>query len=203
MATIYFFIKWIHVVFGILWLGHEYYLNFTFGKNELQNLSKKFLTWLKVSSLISILTGWTMLGMISHGQLKALYGIFKIMILSGFLLGTIMWINVWFFEVPYLKKFFNFDESSKNTTQEEMNRFSMITKTNVLFSFPLILFMISRTMIGEAQNPQIYWSVFFILITLIELNALKGHVKFHLKSIPAFTHFGVLLGFIFFFLARF
>ncbi len=111
-------LRWMHFFFGVLWLGHLYFFNFVQAQYEkalsadqkkvlIPQIRGRALWWFRWGAMITLLTGWSYLGYqemvvrksnfanwLSFGPDGA--GASNLWILFGGLLGTIMWINVWF-----------------------------------------------------------------------------------------------------------
>src|SRR5690606_8521004 len=86
--TLHFIFKWLHVFFGILWIGHLYYFNFTQGaffaqtdastkSQAVQKLVPVALWWFRWGAMWTLVTGLIMLhtaGMIGF-QISGDWGI--------------------------------------------------------------------------------------------------------------------------------
>src|SRR4051812_25824676 len=116
-----FFLRWLHILFGIIWIGHLYFFNFVnvpfqgVLAKEIKPqvnplLLPRALWWFRWGAMMTFLLGWTLLlvkytygdlwmdaatGHMSH---RAMW------ILWGGILGTIMWFNVWFIIWPAQKR---------------------------------------------------------------------------------------------------
>src|SRR5438034_5427000 len=100
-----FLLRWIHFLAGITWIGILYYFNFVqtpfFAETDagvrsgaIQKLVPRALWWLRWGALFTFLSGWLI---ILHrvGQGGFFAGSYGWAILTGGLLGTLMWANVW------------------------------------------------------------------------------------------------------------
>src|SRR5438132_691984 len=67
-----FLLRWLHFFFGIVWIGHLYYFNFTQGpffaetdaatkSGATQKLVPRALWWFRWGAMFTFLTGWTYL----------------------------------------------------------------------------------------------------------------------------------------------
>ena len=76
---IYFLMRWLHYVFGIIWIGHLYYFNFTqapfFGEtdaatksNAIQKLVPRALWWFRWGAMFTFITGLIMLSIWAFHQ---------------------------------------------------------------------------------------------------------------------------------------
>src|SRR3990172_4583399 len=110
----YFLLRWLHFLAGTTWVGMLYYFNLVqtpFFATELggtarsamvRGLVPDALWWFRWGAMITFLTGWLIvLTKLGHGE--SLTGGYMTRILSGGLLGTLMWANVWFVIWPAQK----------------------------------------------------------------------------------------------------
>src|SRR3954463_1573571 len=122
VATAALVVRWAHVMFGIIWMGHLYFFNlvnvpFQGGLDkELKPkvnpaLLLRAFYWFRNAAMLTFILGWILffwhyLGpehLISdqttgHFSGRAMWALF------GALIGTIMWFNVWFVIWPRQKK---------------------------------------------------------------------------------------------------
>jgi len=107
-----------HIVFGIVWLGHLYFLNLVNvplqGELEAElkprinpRLLLRVLYWFRMGAMYTFVFGWILFGY-KYGHQKLLIADGAITnrgwwILFGGLLGTVMWFNVWFIIWPRQK----------------------------------------------------------------------------------------------------
>ena len=111
-----FLLRWLHLFFGVIWIGHLYYFNFVQGaflaetdaptkSNVVQKLVPRALWWFRWGAMYTMLTGIVYLAIKGH---RDGFGIFEtswgISILMGAALGLLMWANVWFVIWPSQKK---------------------------------------------------------------------------------------------------
>lgn len=107
-----------HIVFGIIWIGHLYFLNLVnvplqadLDKELKPKVNPKLLLrvfyWFRWGAMWTFIFGWVLFGHKYMGQklLMSDGGISNrgLWILFGALLGTIMWFNVWFVIWPRQK----------------------------------------------------------------------------------------------------
>lgn len=118
-----FFLRWLHVIAGITWIGHLYFFNFVNGpvQGKLDGPTKKLLNpqlmpralwWFRWGAMFTFVVGlilFTMIYMYQAGKGFGPSAVFSgpdgitgraIWILFGMTLGTIMWFNVWFIIWP-------------------------------------------------------------------------------------------------------
>ena len=103
-----FFLRWVHFLAGITWIGLLYYFNLVqvpfFAETEapvrtgaIQKLVPRALWWFRWGAMVTFLAGWLYLLIRAH-QLKGGFfaGSYGWAILLGGILGSVMWANVWF-----------------------------------------------------------------------------------------------------------
>ncbi len=96
--------RWLHVLFGIVWIGMLYYFNFvqteyfketdaTVKSDVLQKLAPRALWWFRWGAMFTFLTGVILLILLilPGFDLTVLKGY----IVFGAILGTLMFLNVW------------------------------------------------------------------------------------------------------------
>ena len=104
----YVLLRWFHVLAGITWIGMLYYFNFVqtpFFGSELGGQAKGAMTrglvpnalwWFRWGAMFTFITGWLIvLTKLGHDGVPLGSG-YMTRILTGGLLGTFMWANVWF-----------------------------------------------------------------------------------------------------------
>lgn len=189
-------LRWIHFFAGVAWIGHLYYFNFVQGaffneieapvKNQaISKLVPRALWWFRYGALFTFLSGMTMLLMVA-GDLKgefprSSYGIF---IWTGALMGIYMFLNVWLIIWPKQKIMIASANSVIGGGAADPNaakvapQAALASRTNTLFSIPLLFFMgASRHLnlnIPEDFSPGLVFGVVTLIITAIEINAIKG-----------------------------
>jgi len=207
-----FILRWFHFFFGVIWIGHLYYFNFTqvpfFAEtdnatksNAIQKLVPRALWWFRWSALVTFVTGLIYLmargGQIGEGAWTSSWGV---AILTGALLGTIMFLNVWLIIWPNQKVVI---ESTTNVAQGKPAnpaaatsgaRALVASRTNTLFSLPMLFFMGAAShlnfSITEESNFNLYWIITLAVIGAIELNAIKGKIG-PLATVKGVIHAGV------------
>lgn len=208
-----FVLRWVHFLAGITWIGILYYFNFVQGaffaevdagvKNvAIQKLVPKALWWFRWGAMITFLSGLSLIMATLHSGVS-LQSSWAVMILIGGTLGTIMWFNVWFVIWPAQKVVIasvNQVMGGGQAIPEAATkgaRALVTSRTNVLFSFPMLFFMgAARHLILNRDFSQVqYWAValaFGAIILLLELNALKGKTG-PLTTVKGVIHSGVIL----------
>lgn len=196
---LHFLFRWLHVFFAIVWIGLLYYFNFVQGafmaetdaptkSQVLQKLAPRALWWFRWGAMWTFITGLCMISIKMHlegsaGSLQ-LASPYWINILSGALMATLMFLNVWLIIWPNQKIMIANATAMAGGAQANpaaapaAARATVASRTNVLFSIPMMFFMVSASHLGYAVNDaskvSAYWGVFMILIGVLELNAIMG-----------------------------
>lgn len=203
-----FLLRWLHIFFGILWIGLLYYFNFVQGmffaetdattkSNAIQKLVPRALVWFRWSAMFTLLTGLTSLMIQGHRDGLAIFATsWGVTILTGFAFGFLMWFNVWFVIWPNQRTLI---ESTLKVAQGgQANpaaaaagaRAGVASRTNTLFSVPMLFFMVAARHLPIQVNPEgklgLYAGIMTALVAGLEFNALKG------KTGPLTTRAGVL-----------
>lgn len=212
LVGLHFLLRWLHLFFGVVWIGHLYYFNFVQGafmaetdagakSQVLQKLAPRALWWFRYGALWTFITGVGML--LLQGHLEAMGGggvnltsSYWINILSGALLATLMFLNVWLVIWPKQKIVI---ANAKQTATggaampeaaPAAARALVASRTNTLFSIPMLFLMVSANHLGyavsEGSRLSLYWTVFILLVAAIQGNALYG------KTGPMTTIKGVI-----------
>jgi len=211
-----FWLRWFHVFFGILWIGHLYYFNFSqmgFMSEAdaatksvvFQKLTPKTMKYFRYGALFTFLTGWGMIGHKMGAMGIPATSAWGTVILTGGLIGTLMFLNVWLIIWPNNKLII---ENAVRTAKGESAipgiadlaaRAAIASRTNALFSVPMLFFMTAASHLSVALSDQAslvpYWSVFAILIGAIQFNAVKGKMG-PLQKMAHVIHFGLLVTFL-------
>ncbi len=194
-----FLLRWLHFLAGITWIGVLYYFNFIqtpFFGTDLGGTAKGAMTrglvpnalwWFRWGAMFTFLTGWLIVGMkLGHGN--SLGSGYMTRILTGGLMGTLMWANVWFVIWPAQKIVIANAESVAGGGEANPaaagagGKAAMASRTNTLFSIPMLFFMASAahlpSLASSADLPggsvALYWVVGLIVILAVEANGLIG-----------------------------
>ena len=207
-----FWLRWFHYIFGILWIGHLYYYNFSqtpfmaeadaaTKSVVFQKLQPRTMFWFRWGAMFTFLTGWAMIGH-KMGMGVPAASAWGTIILSGGLLGTLMFLNVWLVIWPNNK--IMIENATKVAKGEPAipgvadlaSRASIASRTNTLFTIPMLFFMGAASHLPLTLSPEKslvpYWCTFAIVVGLIQLNALKGKMG-PLQKLGMTVHFGFLL----------
>lgn len=218
MVGIHFFLKWLHIFFGILWIGHLYYFNFTQGafmnqtdaptkSQVVQKLLPIALWWFRWGAMWTLVTGLLMLHTASYTGFS-LSGDWGVKILTGALFGITMWYNVWFIIWPHQKIVM---ENAKNVSEGKpanpeaavsAGKALLASRTNTLLSIPMLFFMVGAAHLPiqmDMSKVTTYWIVLLILWAGIEFNAIKGKLG-PMTTVKGVITSGFILNFIIYFL---
>ncbi|MBI2605302.1 MAG: urate hydroxylase PuuD [Deltaproteobacteria bacterium] len=213
-----FILRWLHFVFGIIWIGHLYYFNFTqtpfmaetdaaTKAGVVQKLVPRALWWFRWGAMFTFITGWLIIGhrlSTIPGMLGSSWGL---AILTGGLLGSLMWYNVWFVIWPNQKVVIQSAVQVAGGGQAIpeaaglASRASVVSRTNVLFSIPMLFFMGAASHLPitvTATNLTGYWVAFAVILGLLQYNALKGKLG-PMATVKGVIHMGVLLTLVLYF----
>jgi uncharacterized membrane protein len=189
-----FLLRWFHFLAGITWIGVLYYFNFIqtpfFGTElggqarspMIRGLVPNALWWFRWGAMFTFLTGWTIVLWRLHSGMHLTDG-YITRILTGGTLGTLMWANVWFVIWPAQQVVIASAEqvAGGGTAIPEAAargaRAGLASRTNTLFSIPMLFFMGSAshlTFFNNGDNDGIYWLIALIIIFAMEINALIG-----------------------------
>jgi uncharacterized membrane protein len=212
-----FLIRFVHYFAGITWLGILFYLNFIqapFLTTELgvrtrgdliRGLQPGTVGWMSAAAMVTLVSGWLLIGMyLGHGKMSPADGLMT-RILTGGVLGSVMWWNAWFIIRPAQKMEIESEEQVARGGQAlpalaaSVARASLASRTNVLFAIPLLFFMGSARHLhtwGGGENDVVYWILVLVLIALLEVNCLvgsgRGRQRF-LGNVVATIHMGLAL----------
>lgn len=150
-------LSWLHVFFGIVWIGLLYYLNFVQVPTmpaipaELKGgvtgyIAPKVLFFFRYGALLTVLTGLAISIVKGYGH--------RAMTLNGAtasenLIGLGMWLalimafNVWFIIWPAQKKILGLVEASAEAKAAAAPRALYASRTNTLLSLPMLYCMVA------------------------------------------------------------
>lgn len=155
--------RWMHVVFGILWIGLLYYFNFVQIRKmpeipaELKPAVSKYIApealfWFRWSALFTVIAGMGIMGL--HGHVYAL----KVLTLGfggapngyaqdyalmgiGVYLALIMFLNVWGIIWPNQKVALGMKEGTPEQKARSARIAMLGSRTNLLLSLPMLTSM--------------------------------------------------------------
>ncbi len=187
-------LRWFHYLAGVTWIGVLYYFNFIqtpFFGTELGGQAKSAMTrglvpnalwWFRWGAMFTFLTGWTIVLLKMHQGIGMGDG-YMTRILTGGIMGTFMWFNVWFVIWPAQQVVIKNAEQVAGGGEPIPEaaargaRAGMASRTNTLFSIPMLFYMGSAshwpTFLNGA-NDLVYWLVAGAIMIAVEVNALIG-----------------------------
>ena len=154
-----FFVRWLHVLSGVMWIGLLWYFNFVQTPTvptipeELRPAIPKHIMpvallwfrWAALSTLVfGLILAWQKgyiadalaIGLTSGGERDAMIGI-------GMWFGIIMWFNVWFIIWPNQKKALGIVDATADEKAAAARTAMLFSRTNTLLSFPMLFAMVS------------------------------------------------------------
>jgi uncharacterized membrane protein len=144
--------QWLHVFFGITWIGLLYYFNFVqiptmplipaeLKPGVSKYIAPKALFYFRWAALMTVLTG-LILAHLYHELKEALTLEESARLIGiGMYLALIMAANVWFVIWPNQKKALGLVEADDATKAKSARVAMLASRTNVLLSIPMLLCM--------------------------------------------------------------
>ena len=154
-----FFVRWLHVLSGIMWIGLLWYLNFVQIPN-MPNIPDEqkpaigkviapaVLFWFRWAALATIVTGLLLAHLqgylLEAMQLGMIDGVAKHTAIGiGMWLGAIMAFNVWFVIWPNQKKALGIVDADADTKAASARTAMLFSRTNTLLSIPMLYAMVA------------------------------------------------------------
>ena len=154
-----FFVRWLHVLSGIMWIGLLWYLNFVQIPN-MPNIPDEqkpaigkviapaVLFWFRWAALATIVTGLLLAHLqgylLEAIQLGLADGVAKHTAIGiGMWLGAIMAFNVWFVIWPNQKKALGIVVADADTKAASARTAMLFSRTNTLLSIPMLYAMVA------------------------------------------------------------
>ena len=151
--------RWLHVFFGILWIGLLYYLNFVQvptmpsipaeQKGAITgHIAPKVFFFFRWAALLTVVTGLVIAyvtGYVHEALTFSGEGAVKL-IGVGMWLALIMAFNVWFIIWPAQKKILGIVEASAEEKAAAAPRALIASRTNLLLSLPMLYCMVSANL---------------------------------------------------------
>ena len=154
-------VVWLHVFFGIIWIGLLYYFNFVQvpavgealadeggpGPAAINKyVAPRALWWFRWGALLTSITGAAALHyylpISLHDAFMLKGGVMGVTIGIGAWLGTIMLFNVWVLIWPNQKKILGMVEAKADEIAKAKNIALMASRTNTLLSIPMLMCMV-------------------------------------------------------------
>ena len=149
-----FFMRWLHILSGVMWIGLLWYFNFVqtpsmpkIPDEQKPAVSKVIaptaLFWFRWGAMSTIVTGLLLAWMSNYiGQAISLQKPFTAIGL-GMWLGTIMWFNVWFIIWPNQKKALGIVTVTPEEKAAAAKLAGMTSRINTMLSIPMLYCMAS------------------------------------------------------------
>jgi len=190
---LHYLLKWLHFFFGIMWIGHLYYFNFTQGafmaavdaptkSQAQQKLFPVALWWFRWGAMWTLVTGLAMLHTASYTGFS-IQGDWGVKILTGSLFGILMWANVWFVIWPNQKIVIANAENTAKGQPADPNaagaaaKALLASRTNTMFSVPMLFFMGAAPHLPiqmDMERAGTWYVILLVIAGALEANALKG-----------------------------
>ena len=151
--------RWMHVFFGILWIGLLYYLNFVQvptmpaipaeQKGAITgHIAPKVFFFFRYAALLTVITGLVIAVVNGYAhQAMTFSGEGAVNLIGlGMWLALIMAFNVWFIIWPAQKKILGIVEASAEEKAAAAPRALMASRTNLLLSLPMLYAMVSANL---------------------------------------------------------
>jgi len=228
MEVYLFFLRWIHFLAGITWIGILYYFNFIqtpfFAETEapvrsgaVQKLVPRALWWFRWGAMFTFLAGILlyMHKMAELGGSVFFSSSYGLTITIGGTMGTLMFLNVWLVIWPkqqvVIASAVQVAQGGQAIPEAAAGarRAALASRTNTLFSIPMLFFMGAAThyttLVGQTSTVTLtwFWTISLVIIGAVELNCLigtQGATKKPLDSVSGTLWAGFILTAILYFL---
>lgn len=214
-----FFLRWVHFLSGVTWIGILYYFNFVqtpfFAETDaavrigaIQKLVPRALWWFRWGAMFTFLAGILIYIMRMSEMGGGLFysSPYGLTITVGGLMGTIMFLNVWLVIWPNQQIVIASTNQVASGGQAlpaaagAARRGALASRTNTVFSIPMLFFMGAAShypsMVGQSGPRALFWIAVLIIIGAVEANALvgmQGPTKQPLDSVKGALWSGFLL----------
>ena len=213
--------RYVHFLAGITWIGMLYYFNFVqtpfFAKAEapvktgmIRGLVPEALWWFRWGAMFTFLTGW---GMIAIFMAKGMPHAALYPILSGGLIGSLMWYNVWFVIWPAQQVVIastNQVATGGQAIPEAANlgkRAGMVSRTNMVLSIPMLFLRGASRNFPVPQGKGWMIAALAVLVMVgLEFNCLSGLDQGRQKwlgNLKQAIHYGLAIAIVFYLLMTF
>lgn len=177
MEEINFIARWAHLLFGITWIGMLYYFNFVQGgyfksatpeglADAKAKLAPSALWWFRWGAMFTFLTGLYLISYLGTTFKSNDY------IMVGALMGTFMFLNVWFVIWPAQQVALGMKEGDGPAAGAKA---LLASRTNVLFSGPMSYLMLAsahKKHLADGIDNGLF--IALAIIVILQLNALFG-----------------------------
>ena len=214
-----FFLRWVHFLAGVTWIGILYYFNFVqspfFVETDpavrtgaIQKLLPRALWWFRWGAMFTFLAG-ILIYIMRLGEMGAsvfFASPYGVTITVGGLMGIIMFLNVWLVIWPNQQIVMASTNQVASggqalpTAAGAGRRAGLTSRTNTVFSIPMLFFMGAAShygsMVHQSDSRVFYWLLVIVIIAAVEVNALvgtQGPTKKPLDSVSGALWCGFLL----------
>jgi uncharacterized membrane protein len=203
--------RWIHMFAGVIWIGILYYFNFVqtefFKVTDagtksavISKLVPRALWWFRYGALLTFISGLALAGYLASAV--------NFYIMIGMLMGTLMFLNVWLIIWPAQKIVIASTDAVIGGGEPDpvaagaLVRAGLASRTNTLFSLPMLFFMGASGHLGGAGRLPISMEggvsslaqiICVVIILGLQINAIKGK-QGPMTSIVGVIHCGIALG---------
>lgn len=157
MNHLQFFIRWLHVIAGITWIGHLYFFNFVnvplqaalddaAKKAANPKLLPRALWWFRWGAMVTFLSGLLLYALVFMYDPASGFGATGLRqpspwIMMGMIFGAIMWFNVWFIIWPNQKKVLGIVPAEPDVRKRAGRVAGLASRTNTMLSIPMLYAM--------------------------------------------------------------
>jgi uncharacterized membrane protein len=151
-----FFMRWLHVLSGVMWIGLLWYFNFV----QIPSMPKipdeqkpaigkviapAALFWFRWAALSTVVTGLLVAGMNGYVVPALTFRPGALAIGIGMWLGLIMAFNVWFIIWPNQKKALGIVQVAADEKAKAARLAMLTSRTNTLLSIPMLYCMVAQS----------------------------------------------------------
>jgi len=192
-GNVHLFVRWLHVIAGITWIGHLYFFNFVNVplQGSLDDATKKAvnpqllpraLWWFRWGAMITFLAGLTLFVLVYFYTPGVGFGPNNLFVTSegltgrgmwilfGMLLGTIMWFNVWMIIWPAQRRLLTGKIPAERVAAVRRRAF-LASRTNTFLSGPMLFGMLAPSHYGTMNTGT------FLLAVAIGLAVIWASVR--------------------------
>jgi uncharacterized membrane protein len=150
-----FFMRWLHVLSGVMWIGLLWYFNFVQTPSMPQIpdeqkpavskvIAPRALFWFRWGAMSTIVTGLILASMNGYIWQALSFQRPATAIGIGMWLGIIMWFNVWFVIWPNQKKALGIVQVDPAAKAAAARLAGMTSRLNTLLSIPMLFCMVAQ-----------------------------------------------------------
>lgn len=208
-------LRWMHYFFGVTWIGLLYYFNFVqtpfmgdaatdapTKSTVTRGLVPRALWWFRWAAMFTFITGLTILMIRGHQNPESFLAPWGVGIITGASMAILMFLNVWLIIWPNQKRIIAnannvaAGQPANPDVAKFAARAALASRTNVLFSIPMLFFMGAGRHMPFAQAAEslmMYYVVFLVIIGVIQINAIKGKMIKPLSTVKGVVHSSLAL----------